>query len=276
MLTFKALLQLYGFDPKEVRLVRHAENRLRNDGVTVQNLVIASWRNNPIAFETYQRLQGTEIFGDRKYGAIFLAMPGGKTIFGGIWKVCGVGRNINHLRCDITENDSADLILYDLERIDVLAEYEGRLVIDWGAGTRAWSQLADSKDKRVIAIMDQPDPPFPGWAEFGMTIHEVPTLPPSWQAVLSNARGVYLLLHRKDGQQYVGSAYGIDGFFGRWSEYARSGHGGNVELKGLNPEDLFASVLEVAASSATEADVVRLEVSWKRKLGSRVHGLNSN
>lgn len=276
MLTFNAILRLYGLDPAAVRLVRHAEHRRRSDGTTVQARVIESWRNNAPAFELYQRLQGTAIFGDRAFGAIFLAMPDGKTLFAGLWRVKGVKRNTERLCCSITENDAADLFLYDLERLSQLVEFEGRLMIEWGTGTRAWSQLADAREKRVIAIMDRRDPPFPGWGEFNVRIDEVPALPASWQAVLSSVRGIYILVHHKTGRQYVGSATGDGGFLARWLDYARNGHGGNVELTGMDPSDLIVSVLESASSSASESDVLRQEAAWKRKLGSRVHGLNSN
>jgi hypothetical protein len=84
------------------------------------------------------------------------------------------------------------------------------------------------------------------------------------------------LVHRKTGEQYVGCAVGAGGFLARWNQYAETGHGGNVQLKGTLPEDLDVSVLEAVSSSADEMDVLRVEADWKRKLGTRVHGLNSN
>lgn len=48
--------------------------------------------------------------------------------------------------------------------------------------------------------------------------------------VLSHVAGVYLILDSKTGQQYLGSAYGKEGVWGRWSEYAKTGHAGNVQL----------------------------------------------
>jgi hypothetical protein len=276
MLTFNTLLKLYGFDPKHVRLLRHAENRRRSDGTSVQSNVIAAWRNDFAAFELYSRLHDRAIYGPKKLGAIFLAMPGGQTVFAGIWKIIGEGRNTRRLRCNITERDDADLFLYRIKKLDGLAEYERRLVINWGVATRAWSQNASSQNKKIMAIADEPDPAFPGWASFVAPIRDVPALPASWQAILSNARGVYLLVNRKTGQQYVGCALGVGGFLTRWMSYAVTGHGGNVQLKGIAPENFDVSVLEAVASTANDTDVIRAEVAWKRKLGTRVHGLNSN
>jgi hypothetical protein len=115
----------------------------------------------------------------------------------------------------------------------VLAAYRGRLVIDWGDGARVWVQRADNQPKPILEIRRAVrEPEFPGFARFHRDLDQFEQVPPSWRAVLSNARGIYLLVHRESGQQYVGSAYGVDGFFGRWTSYA-DGHGGNIGLKEL-------------------------------------------
>jgi len=276
VLTFNALLKLHGFDPSTVRIVRHAENRIRSDGTSVQSKVIAAWRSDPAAFELYSSLHGRPVFGERQYAAIFVAMPDSRTVFAGIWRILGVQENATRVSCSIVERDDPMLYLYKLERLTDLAEYERRLSIDWGGATRAWSQNAGAQDKKILAIADEADPPFPGWAAFISPIDRIPLLPVSWQAILSNARSVYLLVNRRTGQQYVGCALGAGGFFNRWSDYAATGHGGNVQLRSTTPEDLDVSVLEAVGSTATDLDVIAAEVAWKRKLGTRVHGLNSN
>jgi hypothetical protein len=105
----------------------------------------------------------------------------------------------------------------------------------------------------------------------------VDALPAAWHAPLSATRGIYLLVHRDTGAQYVGSATGADGFLGRWRTYA-DGHGGNVALKELgHAEDQFdVRILETVGSGASLQDVYDLESLWKVKLGSRVKGLNRN
>jgi hypothetical protein len=79
------------------------------------------------------------------------------------------------------------------------------------------------------------------------------------------------------GQQYVGSAYGVGGFFGRWMSYA-DGHGGNVGLKavGASASAFDVAVLEVVGSEATNDEIFGRETLWKEKLGTRVKGLNRN
>jgi hypothetical protein len=95
--------------------------------------------------------------------------------------------------------------------------------------------------------------------------------------VLRNARGVYLLVRRKTGDQYVGSATGEGGFHGRWLSY-QDGHGGNLGMKELaaDASEYDVNILEVAASDATVDEVYQRESVWKAKLGTRATGLNRN
>ena len=74
----------------------------------------------------------------------------------------------------------------------------------------------------------------------------------------------------------MGSAYGPPGFMGRWKEYAITGHGGNIALRGREPSDYQVTVLETVGSAATMDDIVALENLWKRKLQSKEMGLNRN
>jgi len=68
----------------------------------------------------------------------------------------------------------------------------------------------------------------------------------TWVDALSAVNGIYLVLDNSDGRMYVGSAYGGNGIFGRWAKYAKTGHGGNKELKDLDPRELEFSILEIA------------------------------
>jgi hypothetical protein len=71
-------------------------------------------------------------------------------------------------------------------------------------------------------------------------------------------------------------ADGADGFWGRWQEYIRTGHGGDVALKSRDPSDYQASILEVAGTAATLPEIQEMERLWKRKLQSLEMGLNRN
>jgi len=101
-------------------------------------------------------------------------------------------------------------------------------------------------------------------------------LPQGWIAALSASKGVYLLTCPRTREQYVGAAYGSDGFWGRWQAYVTTGHGGNVGLKSREPSDYQVSILEVAGSAASEDAIRDMEQLWKAKLQSRDMGLNKN
>lgn len=79
-----------------------------------------------------------------------------------------------------------------------------------------------------------------------------------------------------DGPPYVGSAYGAGGFWARWENYFRRGHGGNEGMKLLPDHDYQVSILEIASSSLSDEEVIRLEARWKDKILSREFGLNRN
>jgi hypothetical protein len=93
---------------------------------------------------------------------------------------------------------------------------------------------------------------------------------------LQSAKGIYLLTYPRTKEQYVGSATGESGFWQRWQDYARSGHGENVALKSRDLSDYQVSVLEVAGTANTADDILKMETRWKRKLQSREMGLNLN
>ena len=48
-----------------------------------------------------------------------------------------------------------------------------------------------------------------------------------WETSLSANAGVYRIIDKSDYSTYIGSAYGKDGIWGRWSNYAKTGHGTN-------------------------------------------------
>jgi hypothetical protein len=275
-LSFNLILKAHGLEPADVRLVRHADRQRRSDGKAIQPLLIAALRSDPTAFEFYQRMQAEPIFGDSKYLAAFLAMPNRKTVFVGIWTIDGYKPNTDSLRCAISGKDDPDKIIYDLTKLPALSKFEGRLAVDWGASERTWVQYAGRRDKEIVSLSDPEDPAFPGWLAFCSNVKDIPGLPLSWQAILATTRGVYLLVHRPSGQQYVGSAIGARGFLSRWLDYAATDHGGNLNLKGKSAADLDVVVLEAASSAATDDDILRAESAWKARLGTRVHGLNAN
>ena len=165
---------------------------------------------------------------------------------------------------------------FDLSWMDQGQEYAERLLVNRGVGTRTWSQRPTKQNKPILELrLQSQEPPFPGFSGFTGRISEIFTLPQSWQNNLKSECGVYLLV-TENGEQYVGSASGENGFLGRWTNYLANGHGGNKLLIKHGHRDYSVSILEIVPRNMAENDVIERESHWKRKLGSRVHGLNAN
>ena len=167
--------------------------------------------------------------------------------------------------------------VYDLQEREDFKDLAGRLFIEWGKGTRTWVQRADRQEKIVTELRTEfKEDAFPGFFEFMAPLSKIEALPPGWISALKSVVGIYLLTCPKTKEQYVGQANGKDGFWQRWTEYAQTGHGGNVGLKSRDSSDYQVSILEFSGSEVTELELCQMEDRWKRKLQSREMGLNRN
>lgn len=274
MLTFNTILQCEGVDPGNVRLLRHQDTSY--PGRSPYDL----WRAADGRFETYQALQHGKVnFDVGHLLAAFVATPANETLFVGLFSVEGKQEPPSGTMCPIrlSEDGLEDAVLFDVRPDERLNRYAGLLVVDWGQGYRSWIQRADRQDKPVVEIRKAVvDPAFPGFRKFRCEVSEIEALPFGWREALRSINGIYLLMCLETGEQYVGSAYGQDGLWGRLVEYARTGHGGNVELRRRGVARYQIGVLEVIPQTVSFEEVVRIEGDWKDKLGSRKFGLNEN
>ena len=272
MIGFNVLLREEGVDPTEVKLARHQDTRWENRPTPYQLWLAADGR-----LEQYQQIQRRPAFQGARLLASFVATPFNETLFVGLYEIKGLATAPTGLIDPITDQDVGGFNLYDLAPSQKLAEYRGRLVVDWGLGYRSWVQLAARQDKPIIEVRRSAgDPPFPGFLDFRERLTELKSVPATWQAALSSVSGIYLLVHPESGKPYVGSAQGIGGFWGRWEQYVASGHGGNRRMQEIPAADYLVSVLEVASSSTSTALLLQMEERWKQKLRSRKFGLNGN
>jgi len=225
----------------------------------------------------FQRIQRRPVFDRARILGSFIVTPLAETLFIGLFTVEGVGKVKRGLIDPLSGKDVGGLIFYDLRPTHPLSDLRGRLVIDWGPGFRSWVQRAQRKNKVVLELRrNATEPPFPGFVGFRKKLSELASVPVSWRTALSSVSGVYLLVCPESGKQYVGSAYGMGGFWGRWEKYVASGHGGNRRMRDIPPADYQVTILEVASSSADANAIIELEGRWKRKLMSREFGLNAN
>jgi len=231
--------------------------------------LVGSSSINKSSAEAYSRVRS---------GSLLLwVLPSMRRYSSGFIRLRGVGKAKRGLIDPITRKDVGGLNLYNLALSSKLAAYRGRLTIEWGEGYRSWVQLARKKEKTIKEIhRAASEPAFPGFLDFCERLSNLATVPASWRFALSAVAGVYLLTNPDTGKQYVGSAQGEGGFWGRWKQYAASGHGGNRRMQDVPAADYQVSVLEFASSSAKPDEIAKLESRWKQKLLSRKFGLNAN
>lgn len=104
----------------------------------------------------------------------------------------------------------------------------------------------------------------------------------AWHTALKSVNAIYLIVDTETGKQYVGSAYGTDGLFGRWNCYINTLHGNNKEMKQVicdYPERYHAfqfSILQILPKTIISDDVIEIENLWKKKLLSMTFGMNDN
>lgn len=100
-----------------------------------------------------------------------------------------------------------------------------------------------------------------------------------------NVNCVYLITDTSNGKLYVGSTYGKDGIWQRWSTYVTTnGTGGNKELIQLIKDDpdyaikyFQFSILEVFLNQdSNNEQILEREKYWKKVLDSKNHGYNDN
>ena len=153
-------------------------------------------------------------------------------------------------------------------------------MIDWGKGTINWCQNGTT-EKEVLEIR-------PAMSEISFTSYDRVLLSfetlhkivynkaayKEWEEKLSAVAGVYLITDTKTGKHYVGSASGEQGgIWGRWSEYARTKHGGNKRLKELITADadycnnFQYSILEVFPIKRDRHEVLEYEQLYKKNCG---------
>lgn len=183
---------------------------------------------------------------------------------------------------------------YTLKRVPGYEALEDRVIIDWQGGMRTWHQYVQNR----IALKNMPVremtapgtlfTPFIDYLDFTLTYRDLQylcahaTSNHEWRSRLQVVAGIYLILDSQTGHQYVGSAGGTEGIWGRWSSYAKNGHGGNVRLRKLieqaagAPETFTFSILQVVPRTTARAELLQLEKRFKNKLGTRATGLNQN
>ena len=242
------------------------------------------------SFQYWQECQTNKNF-QREYVLSLIYFEKDIWMFGGVYKV------LSKKPTPIKNNDGWCGWKYQTGLLDIATEYIGRAFFKFKKKFRASypgleldpkngepiaeMQLSHILDKRVT-IAD-----FLGFDQVNIDYktlkHIVSDNVLSWKTALSNVKGIYLIVDTFSGKQYVGSAYGDECIWQRWSNYAKDGHGGNVELKELlkingseYKYNFKYSILEVCNMNLGSEYIISRETHWKEVLLSRIFGLNKN
>lgn len=211
-----------------------------------------------------------------------ISLGGDLWLFAGIYAVEGVA---------LGSWKVGECYVYSTREVKGLEHLAGKAIIQFTKPFRA-SYLRDPKYLSQLLIWSlRPERmsigDFPGFKSVLLSFQLLKTVirevHPSWYAALRNVAGVYLITDKTDGRQYVGSAYGGKGVWQRWSSYARTGHGGNKDLKALlakkgskHAENFQFFLLEVCDLGSADEYIIGRESHWKSVLKTREFGLNSN
>lgn len=273
-----------GLDPKMVKLARHPLSDKR----------IKFCYDNGF-FELYLRTQGKKMFKDGQYILNFVGTQGTTGHFEGCYLVKGV-RSMEEITLPESfpiKPEKPPVFYYDLEKTDIMSDYVERLLIDWGKGARSWCQNGTT-EKEIIALMPHRNAQLVSqltdFENIRLSFDELesivlaPDFYSEWVGALSTTYAIYLITDTKTGKQYVGSASGKDGLYGRWSNYVDTKHGGNKKIQLLlkrYPERYHKfqfSILQLLPKSlGVDKDrISKIESLWKNKLNSIEFGLNDN
>ncbi len=167
----------------------------------------------------------------------------------------------------------------------------GRLVVDFKRTGRQSYLCAENWEMSLLVAEIRAERlqviDFPGYTKTMLSKQHLDIIVKqqnaSWKSALSSVKGIYVIADKTNGKLYIGSATGEGGIWGRWCEYAKTGHGWNKELRkllrknGVRHADNFQfGVLETADSRATNEDILERESHWKELLLTRDFGYNAN
>lgn len=268
-LTLGPLLIDAGIDPAEALVIRHAYVREHEDSGLPG--IHADSTDQQILEYTLNQSANTMRFPATppRLWVVFIREGGDQAR---LWSVVENGGEIS--------TDGVRRI-FDVVQSEHMADLRNRLVIGWRS-PRTWRMNATTAASYpVVGIADAEPIPFPGFDRLVLSHVQLQAVMrehryASWRTALSSVFGIYLITDTRDGRHYVGKADGEESIRQRWSAYVTNGHGGNVELRTLDPSSFRFSLLRVFDPATPTRDIDAAEGHFKDALDSRRHGLNRN
>lgn len=271
-------------DVERIRLIRHKDSRKEKiiAGKSYEMTLYDIYLYENEAFEIYQSEQMVRKFKNVDYLVSFIGEESTSSRFVGVYKNNGI---IQMLQPDHKGEAYARFDIQEVSGFELLKE---RVIIDWNNPVQ-W--LQHYNEMPVIRIdrglVENNLPIFVRYEDVMLNYTQLKTIinsnNPEWKSRLESCNCIYLILDKSNGKQYVGSTYNTKGIWGRWSEYAKTGHGNDVELKKcIDSDPKYAEknfqwcILETLPIKILEEQAIERESLYKRKLGTRIYGHNKN
>lgn len=269
-----------------IKLVRHSSDVLPDSFIynKYKGSVYKLYRTDYALFKEWQSEQSDSKMKNVDYLVVFLAEEGCECRFIGVYRNYGPKR--------ATGNGFSE---YAIEEVEGFEGLKDKVVIDWGKGTLSWMQKWQStKNVRRIDQVNTGDdiPYFIRYEDVILSFSQLQKVveDKEWKSKLESLNCVYMILDKETGKQYVGVTYkdmkpGIkNGILGRWTEYAKTGHGNNkllvalLEDKGISyaEQNFQWTILETLPLNVTPKVAIDRESLYKKKFGTREHGYNEN
>ncbi|MGO1317921.1 MAG: GIY-YIG nuclease family protein [Cellulomonadaceae bacterium] len=268
-LTLGSILLNAGIDPANTQVIRHAFVR-SHEGEGMNGIDAGSTDDEILAY-TGEQSALPRIFPRVPPGVwvVFIREGGDRARLWSVVENRGEQSNDGSVRT------------FDLVVSEHMADLRNRLVIGWRS-PRTWRLNGPTAARYpVMEIADAQPVPFPGFDGIVLDYVRLQAVMrerrfAAWRTALSAVKGIYLITDTLDGRQYVGKADGAESISQRWGSYAANGHGGNVELRNIDPMGLRFSLLRVFDPATPGREIDEAESHYKHALDTRRHGLNRN
>jgi hypothetical protein len=271
-------------DKKRVRLIRHKDNRKVKiiDGKEYTNSLYDIYLNDNEVFMNYQSEQVKKRFMDVDYIVAFIGEEGVSSRFVGVYRNLGLIKEIGDYNDEV-------LGKFDFQEVDGFGLLKERVIIDW-RNPVSWLQNYINEMPVVRIDRGLKEDNIPVFSRFEDVLLDYNQLfrifdtnNIEWKSKLESCNCIYLILDKSNGKQYVGSTYNKQGIWGRWAQYAATGHGGDKDLKPLLEADPNYArknfqwcILETLPLKILEEHAIDRESLYKRKFGTRDFGYNNN
>lgn len=186
--------------------------------------------------------------------------------------------------------------VYDLKPIDRFANLAERLIVHYQkhqGDKQAKIATSNIETMEVVKFLEKPyirvDKQFEGYDHISLEFSELDEIIRSnvdnWRELLSNVNGIYVITDKSNGKLYIGSTYGKDGVWQRWSSYVYSnGSGWDKELVNLIASDpnyafknfRFSIVETFLNTDSHDKKILDREKYWKKVFDSINNGYNDN